>query len=86
MIYQVFSQTEANKEDDPIIIKITRAIVLLLVEYDPGRWKKHIKRENGKWMIYALCNKVIYGTLNTALIAYKKLAKILSSWGLKMNP
>ena len=73
-----FLQTKADKKDNPII-KITRAIALLLVECDSSRWKKYLKREKGKWIIYAICNKVIYRTLNAAFIAYKKLTNILSS-------
>ena len=37
-------------------------------------------------MIYVVCNKTIYGTMNAALLAYKKFAKLLSSWGFTMNP
>ena len=41
-------QTEANKEDEPLIIKLTGAVALLLVEYDEIKWRKHLRRENGK--------------------------------------
>ena len=33
-----------------------------------------------------VCKKAIYGTMNAALLAYKKLAKLFSQWGLTMNP
>ncbi len=37
-------------------------------------------------MIYVICKKAIYGTMNAALLAYEKLAKLFWSWGFKMNP
>lgn len=37
-----FLQTEMDGEEK-IILKLTRAIVLLLVELDPRRWKNHLK-------------------------------------------
>ena len=37
-------------------------------------------------MTHALCNKITCGTLNAALMAHKKLTKLLRSWGLEMNP
>ena len=61
-------------------------MALLLVESDPIKWKKHLYKENGKWVIYVICNKEIYGTMNAALLAYKKLAKLFQMWGFKMNP
>ena len=33
-----------------------------------------------------MCNKAIYGTMNAALLAYKKLAKRINSWGFTINP
>ena len=77
-----FLQTD---QDELILLKLTGAVALLLVESDP-KWKKHLRKENGKWVIYVICKKAIYGTMNAALLAYKKLAKLFRSWGFKMNP
>ena len=33
-----------------------------------------------------ICNKTIYGTMNTALLAYKKLTKLFRKWDFKTNP
>ena len=78
-----FLQTD---QDKLILLKVTGAVALLLVESDPNKWKKHLQKENGKWVIYVICKKAIYGTMNAALLAYKKLAKLFRSWGFKMNP
>ena len=80
-----FLQTEEDK-DEQIIIMLTGAVALLLVESDNAKWRKHLKRENGKWIICTLATKVIYGTVKATLKAYKKLARYLRSWRLEMNP
>jgi hypothetical protein len=79
-----FLQTD---QDKLILLKLTGAVALLLVQSDPG-WKKHLRKENGKWVIiYVICKKAIYGTMNAAaLLAYKKLAELFQSWGFKMYP
>lgn len=78
-----FLQTD---QDEKILLKVTGAVALLLVESDPDKWRKHLKKERGKYVIYVLCKKAIYGTMNAALLAYKKLAKLFREWGFKMNP
>jgi hypothetical protein len=77
-----FLQTD---QDELILLKVTGAVALLLVESD-SKWRKHLRKENGKWVIYVICKKAIYGTMNAALLAYKKLAKLFRQWGFKMNP
>ena len=75
-----------TKQEEEVLIKLSGAAALLLVESDPDRWKKHLVRENGKWVTHAICDRTIYGTLNAALLSYKKLAKAFKGWGLIMNP
>jgi hypothetical protein len=77
-----FLQTD---QDELILLKVTGAVALLLVESDQ-KWRKHLRKENGKYVIYVICKKAIYGTMNAALLAYKKLAKLFKLWGFKMNP
>ena len=79
-----FLQTE--QEGEQILLKLTGSVAVLLAEMDPGKWKKHMRKENGRYVIYVVCNKAIYGTMNAALLAYKKLAKLLKDWGFVMNP
>ena len=61
-------------------------MAILLVESDKDKWHKHLQKENRKWIVYVNCVKAIYGTMNTALLAYKKLAKLFLEWGFVMNP
>ena len=78
-----FLQTD---QDKLILLKLTGAVALLFVESDPTKWKKHLHEENRKWVTYVIFKKSIYCTVNAALLAYKKLAKIFQMWGFKMNP
>ena len=39
----------------------------------------------GKWIVFIKCNKAIYGTLNTALLSYKKLIGHLIGWNFAAN-
>ena len=78
-----FLQTEMI---EVIYLKVPGPLALLLVEHEPSIWKKYLRKENGKPIIYVLCNKSIYGTLNAEILAYKKLTKYFVEWGFKMNP
>ena len=71
--------------EEKILLKITRAVALLLVELDEKKWRKYLVKENGKWTICVLCDKYTYGTMNTALLSYKKLVKSFKGWGMTMN-
>ena len=70
-----FLQTEQEGEE-MILLKLTGEVVLLLIECEPSKWTKHLQYKNGKPVIYVECKKAIYGTMNAALLAYKKLAKL----------
>ena len=72
----VFLQNEADEDEEPIIIELTGVVDLLLEETDK-KWKKHLRGENGKWVACATCNKIVHGSMNTTLIAHKKLARSL---------
>ena len=45
-----------------------------------------MRRENGKWVTCGKCNKIIYGTTNAALMAYRKLVRHLKKWNYVMTP
>ena len=81
-----FLQTEQEEGNEKLILKLIGAVAMLLVEIDPKRWRKHLWQELDKWVIYVICTKAIYGTMNAALLAYKKLARLFYSWGMIMNP
>ena len=80
-----FLQTESDN-DQLMLLKLTGAVAQLLVEEDPNKRRKHMQKENGKFVVYVVCKKAIYGTMNAALLAYKKLSKLFKQWGFVMNP
>lgn len=55
-----FLQTEMG---ELLHLRITGAVALLLVESGSDRWKKYLRTEGGRPVIYVLCKKAIYGTL-----------------------
>ena len=77
-----FPQTDVN---EVLHLCVKGAVALSLVESDPARWKKHLRRERGKPVIHVRCKKAMCGTLNAAILACKKLTGHLEDWGFKMN-
>ena len=68
-----FLQTD---QDKLILLKVSGVVDLLVVESNSTKWKKHLQKENKKWVIYVICKKAIYKTMNDNLLVYKKLAKL----------
>ena len=66
--------------------KLTGEAALLLVECDEEEWKKHLRKEDGKWVICVLCQRATHGTMNAASLTHKKLARLWNQWGLTMIP
>ena len=42
--------------------------------------------ENSKLTIYVKLKKALYGTIQTALLFWKNLTKVLKKWGFTINP
>ena len=80
-----FLQTKMEGEER-ILLKLTGAVELLLFESNPTRWKKHLARENCKWILCVICDKTTHGTMNATLLSHKKLAQILKRWKMVMKP
>lgn len=68
-----FLQTD---QDKLILLKVSGVVDLLVVESNSTKWKKHLQKENKKWVIYVIRKKAIYKTMNDNLLVYKKLAKL----------
>ena len=46
-----FLQTE---QDELIMLRLTGAVALMLTENDPDKWKNHLRKEDGRWVIYVV--------------------------------
>ena len=55
-----------TKQDELIMLRLTGAVALMITNTEPDKWKKHLRKEDGRWVIYVVCNKAIYGTMNAA--------------------
>ena len=72
--------------DDTVHIKLVGKMAELLVLADPKLYRKFVKIENGKPVLYAKLRKALYGTLKAALLFWKLLSKTLKEWGFTPNP
>eukprot|EP00957_Ditylum_brightwellii_P113528 8656010-Ditylum_brightwellii.AAC.1 len=58
----------------------------LLVKINPAPYRKHLRVENDKPVMYVHLKKALYGTMQAALLFWENLAGILQEWGLKSIP
>jgi hypothetical protein len=72
--------------DETVHIKLVGKMAELLVLVDPKLYRKYVKIENGKPVLYAKLRKALYGTLKAALLFWKLLSKTLKNWGFTVNP
>ena len=72
--------------DDIVHVKLFGKMAELLVMLDPKLYRKYVKVEGGKPVLYAKLRKALYGTLKAALLFWKLLSKNLKKWGFVANP
>ena len=51
----LFLQNERDEKDEPLLLKFTGVVELLLVELDEARWRYHLIRENSEWVMHTVC-------------------------------
>jgi hypothetical protein len=72
--------------DEVVHVKFEGEIAEMLVKLDPQLYRKYIRDENGKSVLYVELLKALYGTLKAALLFWKLLSSKLVSWGFEINP
>ena len=72
--------------DEVVHVKFEGEIAEMLVKLDPQMYRKYVKDENGKTVLYVELLKALYGTLKAALLFWKLLSSKLLSWGFVINP
>jgi hypothetical protein len=72
--------------DEVVHVKFEGEIAEMLVKLDPKLYRKYVKDENGKSVLYVELLKALYGTLKAALLFWKLLSGKLVSWGFVINP
>jgi hypothetical protein len=72
--------------DEVVHVKFEGEIAEMLVKLDPKLYRKYVRDENGKTVLYVELLKALYGTLKAALLFWKLLSTKLVSWGFVINP
>ena len=72
--------------DEMVHVRLEGTMAELLVKLDPKLYRKYIRMENGKAVLYVELLKALYGTLRAALLFWRKLSGFLVEAGFKINP
>eukprot|EP00957_Ditylum_brightwellii_P001556 121820-Ditylum_brightwellii.AAC.1 len=72
--------------DELIHMKVEGTMAELLVKIDPSMYRKHVRMENGKSVLYVELKKALYGTLQAAYLFWKNLTATLEEWVFVINP
>jgi hypothetical protein len=72
--------------DELVHVRFEGEIAEMLVRLDPKLYRKYVKNENGKTVLYVELLKALYGTLKAALLFWKLLSSKLVEWGFVINP
>jgi hypothetical protein len=72
--------------DEVVYVRFEGEIAEMLVRMDPKLYRKYIRDENGKAVLYVELLKALYGTLRSTLLFWKLLSSKLVLWGFMINP
>jgi hypothetical protein len=59
--------------DEVVHVKFEGEIAEMLVKMDPKMYRKYVKNEKGKTVLYVELLKALYGTMRAALLFWKLL-------------
>jgi hypothetical protein len=72
--------------DEVVHVRFKGEIAKMLVRMDPKLYRKYVRDENGKAVLYVELLKALYGMLRAALLFWKKLSSKLVLWGFTITP
>jgi hypothetical protein len=72
--------------DEVVHVRFEGEIAEMLVKMDPKLYRKYVKDEHGKSVLYVELLKALYGTIRAALLFWKKLSGKLVELGFVINP
>ena len=72
--------------DDLVHMRLEGKMAELLVRCDPKLYRKYVRIEGGKTVLYVELRKALYGTLKAALLFWQLLTSTLEKWGFESNP
>ena len=76
----------ADMEGDDVHVKFEGRLAEMLVKINPQMYRKYIRDENGKTIMYVQLKKALYGTMQAAMLFWKNLTGSLQEWGFTINP
>ena len=72
--------------DDKVHMRLEGKMAELLVRCEPKLYRKYIRVEGGKTVLYVELRKALYGTLKAALLFWELMSGTLEKWGFECNP
>ena len=73
-------------EGDDVHVKSEGRLAEMLVKINPQMYRKYIRDENDKTIMYVQLKKALYGTMQAAILFWKNLTGSLQEWGFTINP
>ena len=73
-------------QDETVHMRLEGTLAELLTKCDPKLYRQYVVTENNKPVLYVELIKALYGTLQAALIFWRKLTSKLIEWGFTINP
>ena len=73
-------------EGETVHMKMEGKNSYLLTKLNPTLYHKYAKNNKGRTVLYVDLKRVLYGTLQAALLFWKNLTSILQEWGFEVNP
>jgi hypothetical protein len=72
-------------QDEIVHVRLRGEMARLLGRVNPDKYETYIVHERRQPVLYAKLIKCLYGTLKAALQFWKRLSKLLESWGFEAN-
>jgi hypothetical protein len=72
--------------DEVVHVRFEGEIAEMLVRMDPNLYRKYLRDENGKAILYVELLNALCGTLRYALLFWKLPSSKLILWGFTINP
>ena len=72
--------------DVTVNVRLEGTMAKLLIKMDPKLYRKYVRNERGKTVLYVELLKALYKTLRAALLFWKLFLKKLVEWGFGINP
>ena len=77
---------QEDMKGETVHMKMEGMMVKILTKIDPKLYRKYIRTEKGKSVLYIELKNVLYGTLQEALLFWWNLNSSLQEWVFKINP